>query len=218
MKQKLLPCSGSLLILFNILSANVFSQTTLDWSSSFSSAWADGASTRTANNITAGNNCTVTITNSQAGTYQNVTGLIPAPAVNTNNGRANFFIIAGSTDCMEIDVNWTSDVAYVDVVYAFTKPVYNLTFRVGDIDKASSTSNTFYDRVTITGLNGATAVLPSGITEVNAANYVTISGNTVRANVSNNQGGNAATNTSNNNTQQGTVEVSFGAQIGRAHV
>lgn len=212
MKPKVLACSGYLLILFCILSINVFSQTTLDWSSSFSSAWTDGASTRTANNITTGNNCTVTITNSQAGTYQNITGSIPAPSVNTNNGRANFFIIAGSTDCMEIDVDWTNDNAYVDVVYTFTKPVYNLVFRVGDIDKASAGSNTYYDRVTISGLNGATSVLPSSITEVNPSNYVNITGNVIHATTSNVQGGNAATNTTNNNTQQATVEVSFGAQ------
>ncbi len=212
MKLRILPYSGSLIILFCVLSINVFSQTTLDWSTSFSTAWADGASTRTANNITTGNNCTVTVTNSQAGTYQNITGSVPSPSVNNNNGRANFFILAGSTDCMEIDVDWTSDGAYVDVVYAFTKPVYNLTFRVGDIDKASSTSNTYYDRVTITGLNGATSVLPSSITEVNASGYLTINGNAVHANIANFQGGNAATNTSNNNTQQGTAEVSFGTQ------
>ena len=181
MKPKLLPCAGSLLILCCVLSVNAFSQTTLDWSSSFSTAWADGASTRTANNITPGNNCTVTITNSQAGTYENVTGSIPAPAVNTNNSRSNFFVIAGSTDCMEIDVDWTSDNAYVDVVYAFTKPVYNLTFRVGDIDKASAGSNTYYDRVTITGLNGAVSVSPSSITQVNPSNFLNITGNVVHA-------------------------------------
>ncbi|MGZ8524828.1 MAG: hypothetical protein ACXWV1_10395 [Chitinophagaceae bacterium] len=209
MNQKSLPCLT--VVFLCILSGNAFSQT-LDWSSSFSPAWSDGATSRTANNVAPGVNVGVTITNSQAGTYQDITGSIQAPAVNTNNGRSNFFIIAGSSDCLEIDVNWTSDAAYVDVVYTFTKPVYNLLFRIGDIDKAGPSTNTFYDRVTITGLNGSASILPSSITEVNAANYVVISGNVVRATTANGQGGNAATNTTAVGSQQGTVEVGFGAQ------
>ena len=200
------------IILLCLICNTGFSQTVLDWSSSFTPAWSNGATTRTATNVSPGINCTVTVTNSQAGTYQNITGSTPAPSVNINNGLSNFFIIAGSADCLEIDVDWTNDNAYVDVVYTFNKPVYNLVFRIGDVDKATSTSSTYYDRVTITGLNGSTSVLPSSITEVNAAGYVTINSNSVRANVANNQGGNALTNTSNISSQQGTVEVSFGAQ------
>ncbi len=210
MNLRILPFFSSLFLFF--LSAEAVSQSTLDWSSSFTSAWTDGATTRTANNVAPGVNCTVTITNSQAGTYQNITTGVPGPAVNNNNGRANFFVIAGSNDCLEIDVDWTSDAAYVDVVYDFTKPVYNLVFRVGDIDKASAGSNTYYDRVTIAGLNGAISVSPTSITEVNASNYVQITGNSIHAVTSNSQGGNASTNTTNLNTQQGTVEVNFGAQ------
>jgi hypothetical protein len=209
MNQKSLPCLS--VIFLCLISTTVFSQT-LDWSSSFSPAWSDGATSRTANNVAPGVNIGVTITNSQAGTYQDITGAIEAPAVNTNNGRSNFFIIAGSSDCLEIDVDWSNDAAYVDVVYTFTKPVYNLLFRIGDIDKAGPTSNTFYDRVTITGLNGSVSVLPSSITEVNPANYVVISGNVVRATTANGQGGNAGTNTTGASSQQGTVEVGFGAQ------
>ena len=209
MRQKILPCLR--IALLCILSTNVFSQT-LDWSSSFNTAWSDGATTRTANNVATGVDVNVTITNSQAGAWQNIAGTIPTPSVNANNGRSGFLIIAGSSDCLEIDVDWTSDAAYADVVYTFTKPVYNLLFRVGDIDKTSPTSNACYDRVTITGLNGSVPVLPSTITEVNAANYLTISGNVVRATNANGQGGNALTNTTSTASQQATVEVNFGAQ------
>jgi hypothetical protein len=188
-------------------------QTILDWSSSFSPAWSDGTTSRTATNITPGNNCTVTITNSQPGNYEDILFNVPSPAVNQNNNRNGFFVIAGSSDCLEIDVDWSSDNAYVDVVYEFTKPVYNLVFRIGDIDKAANNSNTYYDRVTISGLNETTSVNPVSITEVNPSNYVVITGNnTVHATTSNSQGGNAATNSTNNNSQQATVEVSFGTQ------
>src|SRR3989337_3320479 len=85
MRQNFLPCLH--IVLLCILSANVSSQT-LDWSSSFSSAWADGATSSTANNVAPGVNLAVTITNSQAGTYQNAAGATPTPSVNSNNGRS----------------------------------------------------------------------------------------------------------------------------------
>ncbi len=188
---------------------------TLDWSSSFSPAWVDAGTSGTASNVGgSGINVSVAITNSQSGTYQDITGGgIIAPAVNTNNGRANFFILAGSTDALEIDVDWTNKTAFVDAVYSFSQPVYNLVFRVGDIDKRSSNSNTFYDRVTITGLNGTASVLPQSITAVNATgNYVTISGNVAHANTTSGVGGNASTNSTSASTQQGTVQVDFGSQ------
>ncbi|MCS3795141.1 T9SS type A sorting domain-containing protein [Niastella sp. OAS944] len=187
---------------------------TLDWSSSFSPTWADGAVSRTANNVSgSGVNVSVSITNSQAGTYQQVTNGVNAPAVNNNNGRSNFFLLAGSTDALEIDVDWTSNTAYVDVVYNFSQPIYHLVFRVGDIDKASATSTSYFDRVTVTGLNGAAAVLPKTITAVNpAGNYLTISGNSAYANTTSGVGGNAGTNSTANNSQQGTAEINFGAQ------
>ncbi|HNR15766.1 MAG TPA: T9SS type A sorting domain-containing protein [Chitinophagaceae bacterium] len=199
-----------LLLLFSFYA--VKSQT-LDWSSSFTPAWVDGGTSGTANNVGgSGVNVTVNITNSQAGTYQNVTGAIPAPSVNTDNGRAGFFIIAGSTDCLEIDVNWTSNTAFVDVVYNFSQPVYGITFRVGDIDKNSPTTNTYFDRVTISGLNNGATILPQSITELNPSGYLTIAGNVVYANTTSGAGGNAATNTTALSTQQASVEVSFGSR------
>lgn len=187
---------------------------TLDWSSSFSPAWSDGTVSRTATNVSAsGVNVSVSITNSQAGTYQQVTSGVNAPAVNNNNNRPNFFILAGSTDALEIDVDWTSNTAHVDVVYSFSQPIFHLVFRVGDIDKSSATSTSYFDRVTVTGLNGATSVLPKTITAVNATgNYLAISGNSVYANTTSGVGGNAGTNTTANSSQQGTAEINFGPQ------
>lgn len=199
-----------LLLLFSFQTA---SPQTLDWNSSFTPAWVDGGLSGTANNVGAsGVNVTVNITNSQAGTFQNVTGAIPSPSVNTNNGRAGFFILAGSADCLEIDVNWTSNTAFIDVVYYFSQPVYGITFRVGDIDKNSPTTNTYFDRVTISGLNNGASVLPQSITELNPSGYLTIAGNVVHANTTSGAGGNAATNTTTLGTQQASVEVSFGSR------
>lgn len=200
-------------LFFVLISTNVNSQT-LDWSSSFSSAWADGAVSRTANNVSgSGVNVSVNITNSQAGTYQQVTSGVNAPAVNTNNNRGNFFILAGSTDALEIDVNWTSNTAHVDVVYSFSQAVYNLAFRVGDLDKSNASSTAYLDRVTVTGRNGTTNLVPQTITAVNpAGNYIVITGNSVYANPSSGVGGNASTNSTNTSSQQGTAEISFGSQ------
>ncbi|WP_205510702.1 T9SS type A sorting domain-containing protein [Longitalea arenae] len=210
-KKVLLPAFQFLFLCFVNIQAN---SQTLDWSSSFSPAWTDGSVSGTATNVSGfGTNVSVSVNNSQAGTYQQVTTGVNAPAVNTNNGRSNFFILAGTTDALEIDVNWTSNTAYVDVIYNFSQPVYNLSFRVGDIDKAGPSSTTYFDRVTITGQNGATAVLPQTITPVNASgNYIVISGNVVHANTTAGVGGNANTNSTATSSQQGTAEISFASQ------
>ena len=207
-----LPYPFLIISLLFVSISNSFSQT-LDWSSSFSPAWTAGAASRTATGLATGLDVSVTVTNSQPGSYQYVTGSTIAPAVNNNNATSGFFIIAGSSDCLEIDVDWSSESAYVDVVYTFTKPVYNLVFRVGDIDKNNSLSVTYIDRVTVTAMNGSTAVLPSSITPVNATgNYITISGNVIHANTTYGQGGNASTNSTSTSSQQGTAEVNFGSQ------
>lgn len=220
MKQLYLVISMNKKLLFALpffflffISKSITAQT-LDWSTSFSPTWADGAVSRTASNVSSsGVNVSVSITNSQAGTYQQVTSGVNAPAVNTNNGRSNFFILAGSTDALEIDVDWSTNTAHVDVVYSFSQPIYHLVFRVGDIDKSTATSTSYFDRVTVTGVNGATAVLPKTITAVNpTGNYLTISGNSVYANTTSGVGGNAGTNTGANSSQQGTAEINFGAQ------
>lgn len=204
----------ALQLLFGLsISTNAISQT-LDWSSSFSPAWSDGAVSRTANNVGgSGIDVTVSITNSQPGTFQQITTGVNGPAVNTNNGRSNFFILAGSTDALEIDVNWTNRTAYVDVVYSFSQRVYNVVFRVGDLDKSSATATSYFDRVTITGKNGAASVLPHSITPVNpAGNYLVVAGNSVYANTASGVGGNAGTNGTAISSQQGTAEIDFGAQ------
>jgi hypothetical protein len=210
-KKRVLLAIQMLCLIF--INSNAHSQT-LDWSSSFASAWSDGATSRTANDVgSADLDVTVNITNSQAGTFRQVTTGVNAPAVNTDHGRSNFFILAGTTDALEIDVDWGSNTAHVDVVYTFTKPVYNVAFRVGDIDKASNNSTSYFDRVTVTGKNGATNVLPQTITAVNSTgNFIVISGNSVYANPTSGVGGNANTNSANTSSQQGTANISFGPQ------
>ncbi|HYH14176.1 MAG TPA: hypothetical protein VD794_03085 [Flavisolibacter sp.] len=193
-----------------ILCIHGFSQT-LDWSSSFTPAWADGALSRTANNVAPGVNVSVSVTNSQAGTFEDV-GNITTPAVNTNNSRNNLYLVAGSNDALELDVDWTSKSGNIVVLFTFSRPVYNVLFRIGDIDKFNRNSTSYVDRVTVTGSNGATTVLPT-ISAVNTTNsYVIISGNTVYGNPTNNVGGNANTNSTDISTQQGTVVVQFGAK------
>lgn len=201
------------MIFICLISINAHSQT-LDWSSSFAPAWSDGAVSRTAHDMgSAGLDVTVSITNSQAGTFRQITTGVNGPAVNTNNGRTGFFIVAGTTDALEIDVDWGSNTAHVDVVYSFTKAVYNVAFRVGDIDKASNNSTSYFDRVTVTGKNGATNVSPQTITAVNATgNYIVINGNSVYANPTSGAGGNANTNSTNTSSQQGTADINFGSQ------
>lgn len=77
------------------------------------------------------------------------------------------------------------------VTFTFNRPVSNFTVRVQDIDKLEDASNSFTDRVTFTGANAGTAVVPVLSLVTPNANAVIINGNTATGTVNNTSPDNA---------------------------
>ncbi|MBO0359405.1 T9SS type A sorting domain-containing protein [Hymenobacter sp. BT186] len=77
------------------------------------------------------------------------------------------------------------------VTFTFNRAVSNFTVRVQDIDKLEDANNSFTDRVTFTGTNAGTAVVPVLSPVTPNANAVIINGNTATGTVNNTSPDNA---------------------------
>jgi Secretion system C-terminal sorting domain len=171
----------------------------LNLSTSFAPAWGAPAISGTATNIGAsGVNCSVSMTSTGGG----ATFITPYPRVN----GAGDFVVGGSTASMEIDMNFTANTQYMEVVYSFSSSVNNVRFNISDIDKTNTTSTTYRDRVTVTGANGATTILPTLSKYTATSTFVTIASNVAQC-AATGAGGNSASSATD---QRGTVIVDFG--------
>jgi large repetitive protein len=156
------------------------------------------------NTSPAGNVSTLTTAANDAFQYN-------SPIVGAAAGT-NWFLpgTTGNSPLVEI-VDWATLTSTVTTVITFTKPVNNISFYVGDMDR--STTVTYIDRFSFTGKNGAVAVSNPIVTKFQAtktgADTVLISGNTAYGNSTFNA--NAATNSI--VTQGATVYVQFGNPI-----
>lgn len=191
------------LIIGFIFSGSAFAQTyTLNWASSFSSAWADGATNGNAFNIGgSGINCTVNVTKS-GGAFASFSGPM-SPTVNSS------IIVGGSSKNLQVAVDYTNPSQYTDITFTFSTLVYDLAFNLADIDRLTNTSNSYYDRVTVSGMMGAVAIQPV-ITKYDAVadpNFLNISGNVAKVNTTSGMAGNTASDATD---QKGTIKVSFG--------
>jgi hypothetical protein len=172
---------------------------TLNLSSSFTPAWGAPATSGTAVNIGgSGVNCSVSMTSTGGAP----TFITPYPRV---NGTGDF-VVGGSTASVEIDMNFTANTQYMEVVYNFNSAVNNISFNIADIDKTNTTSTTYRDRVTVTGANGATTILPTLSKYTATSTFVTIASNVAQCAASG-AGGNSASSAAD---QRGTVIVDFG--------
>lgn len=185
-------------------------QINLNWNSSFSPAWSNGATSRTATNI-GGNsiNCTVAVSMTGPGAFQQAAGNSGAQTPTVNGGM---FSIPGSSGNLHITTNYSQNTSYTTVVISFTAMTTNLILRIGDIDKNDATSTTYFDRVTVTGSNGSTSFNPtiSKYDAVTDPNFLVISGNRVNVNTTSGQAGNTNTDATD---QRGTVDVDFGSSV-----
>lgn len=191
------------LIIGLIFSGSAFAQTyTLNWASSFSSAWADGAINGNAFNIGgSGINCSVNITKS-GGTFASFSGPM-SPTVNSS------IVVGGSSKNLQVAVDYTNPSQYIDITFTFSTLVYDLNFNLADVDRLTNTSNSYFDRITISGLMGMVAIQPS-ITKYDAVsdpNFLNITGNVAKVNTTSGTAGNTASDATD---QKGTIKVSFG--------
>lgn len=178
----------------------------LDWSSSFSPAWAAGNTTGTATNIGGTTiNCTVTLSFSGTGSFT-----APYPRVNANNSQAADFQVQSSTDALEIDQDLANKTSFSRVVYTFSKAVQNVQFGISDIDyPGPGTPFNYIDLVTITATGPNGSVVPV-ITKYNGASTVfSIASNICTAN-SGTGGANVSSLVQGSPAQDGTAFVDFG--------
>ena len=187
------------LIFFSSVAAQTY---TLNWNSSFSAPWANGATSGTAFNIGgSGIACTVNVAKS-GGAFASSSG-ISAPTVSSS-----LVTVPGSSNNLLVALDYTSSSQYTDITFTFTSLVYNLSFYLSDIDRLDNTSNSYFDRVTINGAIGVTSVQPV-ITKYDATTdpgFLVIGGNVARVNTNSGMAGNTP---SSSTDQRGTIKVDF---------
>ena len=178
---------------------------TLDLGASFSPAWTAAGTSGTASNIGgSGINCTLNFALNGSGSI-----VSPYPRVNNNNSNGSDFLVQGSTDAIELDINLGNKTSYVDVTYSFSAPVQNLAFAISDIDMPGGGSPfTYVDQVTVSGNGPAGAITPSLSKYNTSATVFNIVGNTATGNTSG-SGSNVSSLQLNNATQDGTMFVNF---------
>ncbi len=179
----------------------------LDWASSFGT-WANGQTSGTATSIgSSGVNCSVTMTAS--GGVFSVTST--TPAYQTPTVTNSVFYVPGSASCMRINMDFTTNTQYTDVVYNFSTPVTGIKFNVVDIDKVNAASTTYHDKIIVTGSNGSSLYFPVLNKYVVSSDVLgLVAGNTAVANITTTGGGNSASSTTD---QTGTVTVDFGTAV-----
>ena len=186
---------------------NAYSQVNiLDWSSSFSPAWAPGNTSGTALNIGGTTvNCTVALSFSGTGSFT-----APYPRVNANNAQPADFQVQSSADALEIDQDLANKTSFSQIVYTFSKPVQNVQFGIADIDyPGPGTPFNYIDKVTITATGPNGSVTPV-ITKYNGSSAVfSIASNVCTAN-SGAGGANVSSLVQGSPAQDGTAFVDFG--------
>lgn len=187
---------------------------TLNWNTSFSPAWADGATSGTATNIGgSGVNANVDISK-VGGTWR--TSLLTAGGAQTptKNGSYTVGTMSAPNNLMlALDFNSVND--YAEVNITFSSAIYNVSFSIGDIDRYFRNRNDFMDEVVVQA-NAGTAHPTFGrfTTDPNFPNQLQFSGDTVRVNSNGNLSGNAGPagypTIFDALEQAGTATVSFG--------
>lgn len=179
---------------------------TLNWASSFSPAWSNGATSGTATNIGgSGINSSVSMVMS-GGVYATSHS---GSGIQTPTVSGSDFVVANSSANLEVSVNYSSPTQYTDITISFSTAVKEVIFEIGDIDKSSPNDLSHLDKVVVTGTDGTTAYLPvlSKYDAVTDPNFLIVSGNTANVNTTDGQGGNSLSTSAD---QKGTVVVDFG--------
>jgi hypothetical protein len=191
--------------LFSVLSAKAQTYT-MNWGGSFFPSWSTGNTSGTAYNVgSSGVKCTVSTTKT-GGVFSTIDGSSGTPMTPTVASTA--LTVPSSSHNLQLTVDYASNTNHTDIIVTFDQPVYNVSFRIADIDKPSSTSNSYYDRVSVTGFIGQTSGSPT-ITKYDATtdpNFLIISGGSAWVNPTYNKAGNTASDASD---QRGTVFVRF---------
>lgn len=169
-----------------------------------SAGWTAGSTSGTITNIGgSGVSATVTMVNSAAGTWLNTT-----PTVGTTGGINWFLPGLTAGNPMVLWVDWANLTSTVTTAIKFSRPVTNISFYLGDMDRTNPLS--YVDRFTFTATNNKVAVPNPIVTKFQAAftapDTVLISGNTAYGNAALSNG-NSGTNSL--TTQGATILVQY---------
>ncbi len=179
----------------------------LQWGSSFSPSWSNGALSRNAPNISGYSvGCTASVGISGGGSFLPAMGSYGSQSPTVSGA---VFTVPGASSRLQVTPNFNNRSSSSTITLSFTTLATNVSFRIADIDKNDAFSTTYFDRVTITGSNGSSSFNPT-ITKYDAVtdpNFLVISGNSARVNTTNGQAGNTNSDASD---QRGTVNVDFG--------
>jgi hypothetical protein len=194
-----------LLIIGFIFCSSISAQSYLmNWNSSFSSGWANGATNGNAFNVGgSGINCSVNITKS-GGAFASFSGPM-TPTVSSS------IVVGGSSANLQVALDYATSSDYTDITFTFSSLVYDLNFNIADIDRLTNSSNSYYDRITVSGTMGALTIQPV-ITKYDAVSdpgFLMIASNVARVNTASGMAGNTASDASD---QKGTIKVSFGGK------
>jgi hypothetical protein len=197
----------SLCILMVLSTQQTLAQTyTFNWATSALFSWLGGLFTGNANNINSSSvNATVTISSNQANAFTSFNDFT-SPSVANSPFTTDYW---ADLPNMAVGVNFTDKNNYADIVINFSSAVKNVTFNIADIDKASWTSDSYFDEVVVSGTNSGVPVTNPTLSKLNNwfNSSIVISGNTARANTSDYTGGNSGSSWL---EQNGTVVVDFG--------
>jgi hypothetical protein len=196
-----------LAIAFLFLADTALSQVyTMNWGTSISPAWVTGNTSGIGNNVN-GSGIRVTIGMVKTGgVFTTTLGSYGGP--NTPTVSSSTFIVGGSSSNIQLSLDYGSSAEYTDITVTFSSPVLNARFNIADIDRLINNSNTYLDKVTVTGYHYGSAI-PATLSKYDAVtdpNFLIISGNTANVNPANGFAGNTASDATD---QKGTVKVSF---------
>jgi hypothetical protein len=204
--SKTLLVAGTILLLSL---PSVVPAQSLDWLNSFVPNWGNGNTSRNAPNVGGTSlGCDVSANIHGGGSFTYALGTFGAQ---TPTVLGATFTVPGASNRLQLTPNFNNRNSYVTIVMTFSSMTTNVSFRIADIDKSDPNSDTYFDRVTITGDDGVATYDPT-ITRYNNTDpdFLVISGNTAHVNTNNGEGGNAD---SDNNDQRGTITVNFGAAV-----
>jgi len=197
--------AGSILLFF---ATTLYAQPKLKWQSSFVPSWSNG--NKTGHAIDVGGylllNCDVDFNISGGGTFEKVRGTMGPASPSVDHAT---YTVPGSSERIQFSTDFTSSSSYATVQIVFTSAVTNLSFKITDIDKETSTSNNYFDKVTVTGYNGFTNHNPV-ITKYDAVtdpNFLIINGNSAEVSSISGQAGDTESDATD---QRGTINVDFG--------
>jgi hypothetical protein len=180
----------------------------VNWLTSFVPLWSNGNTNGNAFNISGtGLDLTSTVQIS-GGSFVKTNG---SSGSNTPTVAGATYTVPGSSQRLQIATNFTSNSGYATIVLNYNGPITDASFLIADIDKPGWLNLSDFDRVTVTGSNGAVTVLPTITRYDNSSpDFLVISGNVAHVNGDWGTAGNSASNSSD---QRGTVRVNFGSNI-----